>query len=212
MCTVPLRDVTTEILRYWRRKSLSIPTVEGLAKYLDTCLPERGKIPVDQNRFEALMPSPMQLRDRAERRDLEMLFRIDPEETAEILYVKCSWFVFAEPPGNDATENAFISFWDVNLRNIVEMVVPGGVSIRDNNRKTSTASLRPDFGFLYLNSCSFRGAEKAPTNKDDPRAELSDNMIWTYDPAPYVLGPLSRQSTSIPDNPISQVIMQEELL
>ena len=79
------------------------------------------------------MPSPMELRDRVGRQDLEMLFRIDPEKTIEVLYVKCSRFVLGEPPGNDATENAFTSFWDSNLREIVEIVVPGGVSIRGSN-------------------------------------------------------------------------------
>ena len=72
----------------------------------------------------------------------------------------------------------------------MENLIPGGTSIRDSNRHTSTAGLRPDFGFLYLNVCPFRGEEKSPTNVDDSRTELSDKMIWTYDPVPYVLGEL----------------------
>jgi hypothetical protein len=35
---------------------------------------------------------------------------------------------------------------------------------------------------------SIQGEEKSPVDPEDPRAELGDKMIWTYDPAPYVLG------------------------
>jgi hypothetical protein len=91
-------------------------------------------------------------------------------------------------PNNDATESAFHSFWDSNIRGIMEALIPGGISIHDSNRHTSTDAQRPDFGFLYLDICLFRGEEKSPTNSEDPRAELSDKMTWTYDPAPYVLG------------------------
>jgi hypothetical protein len=117
-----------------------------------------------------------------------MLFRIDYEERAEGLYALFYAGLTDNPPNHDATENAFISFWDGNIRKIMQSLIPGGVSIRDSNRHTSTAAQRPDFGFLYLNVCPFRGEEKSPGNLDDPRAELNHKMTWTYDPAPYILG------------------------
>jgi hypothetical protein len=120
--------------------------------------------------------------------DIETLFRVDDVERAEKLYVKAATCVLTPSPENDSTENAFIQFWDNNLRTFLEVVRPGGKSIRDSNFHTSTASFRPDFGFLYLGNCPFRGEEKSPMNSEDPRAELAKKMVWTYDPAPYVLG------------------------
>jgi len=70
----------------------------------------------------------------------------------------------------------------------MQALAPSGVSIRDSNHHMSTASQRPNFGFLYHEVCPFRGEESAPSDPGDPRAQLADKMIWTYVPAPYVLG------------------------
>jgi hypothetical protein len=182
--------VTAEILALWRQDVVSLPKVADLLRFLDKPLNERAKIPLRRHTFEACISTPMQINDRVGRQDLEMLFRIDEHEQAEAL---CYWMltcVMKRPPNNDSTENAFHSFWDSNIRQVMETLVPDGISIRDSNRRTSTASAaqRPDFGFLYLNLCPFRGEEKSAVNQEDPRAELGDKMTWTYDPAPYVLG------------------------
>jgi hypothetical protein len=188
-------DVTAEILGHWRPSAVSIPTVAELGRFLNKPLHERAKIPLDQYRFEALISNPMELYDIIQRRDVEMLFRIHDYERAEGLYTRFHPGLADSPPNNDATESAFHTFWDANFRRIVESLIPGGISIRDSNRHTNTAARRPDFGFLYLNVCPFRGEEKSPSNLDDPRAELGDKMTWTYDPAPYVLGKLLASST-----------------
>ena len=126
--------------------------------------------------------------DNIEPEHVQMLFRIDDHERAESLYALFYAAVMNSPPNHEATESAFVSFWDYNIRKILEALIPGGISIRDSNQHTSTDSKRPDFGFVYLSVCPFRGEEKSPTNAQDPRAELSGKMDWTYDPAPYVLG------------------------
>jgi hypothetical protein len=185
------QDVTTEILKFWLPDSMSIPSVGELGRFLNRPLQERAKIPVDRYRFETLLPNPWQLNDRIEREDISTLFRIDDHERAEALSVAFFSGCMQSPPDDDATENAFISFWDTNIRRVMEALIPGGRSIRDSNRHTTTAAQRPDFGFLYLNVCPFRGEEKSPSNKDDPRAELGDKMTWIYDPVSYVLGKLS---------------------
>jgi hypothetical protein len=130
----------------------------------------------------------MELSDRIEHQQAKMLFRVQDEERAEALWVVCCYCIMTGPPSGDGTESSFISFWDANIRRIMEALIPHGTSIRDSNRRTDTAALRPDFGFLYFNLCLFRGEEKSPTNTKSPRPELVDKMIWTYDPAPYVLG------------------------
>jgi hypothetical protein len=187
---VPARDVTHEILAHWRRSAPALPAVEELGRYLDTPFPESAKIPLDHDRFNALVSNPLEIRDRTDSQDVTMLFRIHEEERAETLLSHCLYCVTCEPPADDATESSFHMFWDVNLRRFLEVLIPGGQSIRDSSRHMSTAALRPDFGFLYLNICPFRGEEKSVANTSDPKAELCSKMIWTYDPAPYVLGEL----------------------
>jgi hypothetical protein len=60
------------------------------------------------------------------------------------------------PAPHDGTEKLFISFWDGNLRDIIEDIVPGGVSIRDSNRDTSMCSQRPDYAIYTVRSVYFR--------------------------------------------------------
>jgi hypothetical protein len=186
--TVHFRDVTAEIDGYWRRSAPTLPAVRDLAQYLDTPLPEHAKVPLEGFRFRGMLPTAMERGDRITREDLEMLFRLDEVDRAEILFHTCWRCISDTPPGNDATEAAFHSFWDDHFRRIVEELIPDGTSIRNSNRRTSTAGLRPDFGFLYYGICAFRGEETSPKNNEDLRAALRDKMTWNYDPAPYVLG------------------------
>jgi hypothetical protein len=187
------KNVTAEILRLWLGEVRSLPPVADLLRLLDTPFDGRAKIPLDRYRFEAFVSNPLQLSDSIQREDVEI--RIDDHERAESLYGLFYAAVMNNPPNNDATESAFHSFWDHNIREIMEALIPGGISIRDSCQHTSTDSRRPDFGFLYLNVCPFRGEEKSPTNTEDPRAELREKMAWTYDPAPYVLGKPFRFTT-----------------
>jgi hypothetical protein len=150
LCLAP-RDVTTEILQYWKHTSTTLPPVAQLRQYLDTPLPEHAKIPILQYEFDNEVSRPSELYDRIGREDVQRLFRVDEEERASSLLTQCSAAISMQPPGKDGSENSFITFWDSNFRNFVDLLVPDGVSIRNSNRDTSTASFRPDFGFLYLN-------------------------------------------------------------
>lgn len=96
--------------------------------------------------------------------------------------------IVSTPPPPDGTESSFHYFWDANIRNVLELLIPTGRSIRDSNENTETGRLRPDFGFLVNGLCTFRGEEKAPGNTENPKQELGNKLNWVYDPAPYVLG------------------------
>jgi hypothetical protein len=182
------KNVTAEIRGRWLQDVVSLPPIADLRRFLDQPFDERAKIPVDRYRFEAFVSNPLEMVDNVEPEHVQMLFRIDDHERAESLYGLLYAAIMTNPPNHEATESAFHLFWDLNIRRILEALIPGGISIRDSNHHTSTDGMRPDFGFLYLSLCPFRGEEKSPTNAEDPRAELSNKMDWTYDPAPYVLG------------------------
>jgi hypothetical protein len=205
-------DVTSNIMEQWLPNVTALPQVQNLLRFLDKPFPDHAKIPLDRYRFESLISNPSQLSDRLQRQDLEQLFRIHDRERAEGLYARFYAVLMDDPPDNDGTESAFHSFWDGNIRKVMEALIPDGVSIRDSNRHTNTHSQRPDFGFLYLTVCPFRGEEKSPTNiTDDPKAELRVKMLWVYDPSPYILGEPQRLITLIVLTCAPKDITQPEL-
>jgi hypothetical protein len=181
-------DISTDILRRWSKKSkLSLPSISELPGLLDKPLSDDEKIPLTRIQFDNLLPGMMEAKDRCHRDDVERLFRVSDSEASDMLYLTFYNAVVQPTPPEDGTEPSFISFWDYNIRRILELLVPTGKSIRDSSCHTSTQKSRPDYGFLKNNVCPFRGEEKPPESRDDPKAELSE-FTWTYSPAPYVFG------------------------
>lgn len=184
-----IADISTDILRHWSKKSkLSLPSISGLPGLLDKPLPHDEKIPLTRIQFDNLLSGVTETKDFCYRDDVERLFRISDAEVSEILHLIFYNAAVQHPPPEDGTEASFHSFWDDNIRKILELLVPSGKSIRDSSRRTSTQKNRPDYGFLKDNVCPFRGEEKTPESRDDPKAELSDKLTWVYSPAPYVFG------------------------
>ena len=109
--------------------------------------------------------------------DVELIFRLG---TGNPLGDKLVTAILAGPPPMDGTEN---SFWDINIRHILENVLPRG-----RNFHTETGILRPDYAFLLKDLALFRGEENPPGSRADPKGELSEKLAWAYRPAPYILG------------------------
>ena len=174
-------------MQLWLPDQLALPSINELSTFLNQPLSERAKIPLTNDRFNDLI-SNREYRNRLTHRDVEQLFCISKDETSKFLKDLAYPAVCCSPPDSSATENTFILFWDRNIRDIVELMVDGSKSIWDSNLHTSTIAKCPDFGFLYCNICALWGKEKSPTNPVDPKVELSDKLIWTYDLAPYILG------------------------
>jgi hypothetical protein len=125
--------------------------------------------------------------------DLRILFRVSDTECATEF---CSRVIFSpilydNVPSDDGTKNNFIAFWDTCIRNPLELLISDGSSIRNSNKGTSTNGDRPDYGFILSNVCPFRGEENSSISTEDPKVKLGRKLLWTYDPAPYVLGKIS---------------------
>jgi hypothetical protein len=166
-------------------KCTEIPEICELLTIADQPLREDEKLPILPHDMESLCSSVFQHEDICLESDISILFRIGadrPQISSEVLSL------ISRSPPPDGTESLFISFWDANIRWILEYLIPEGKSIRDSNEDTGTGNLRPDYGFLLENLCVFRGEEKPPGSRADPKQELSDKLEWAYDPAPYVLG------------------------
>jgi hypothetical protein len=162
-----------------------LPTIAELARIVDLPLAHSEKIPISETRIQSLV-NVETATDFCTREDVELLFRAEDSESLLDRF----YFTVLDAPPAEGTENSFISFWDKNARNILEFLVPGGRSTRNSNLHTATMLLRPDYAFLIGNLCPFRGEEKAPESKGDPKKELGAKLVWSYDPAPYVLGEL----------------------
>jgi hypothetical protein len=67
-----------------------------------------------------------------------------------LLYPETSYYNRKRNEGRslpDGTEASFISFWDVNIRWILEYLIPEGKSIRDSSEDTEQESYGPIMGF-----------------------------------------------------------------
>jgi hypothetical protein len=185
--------VTSDILLRWSKQlRLGVPSIYELPGLLDNPLPDNEKLPLSGEQFGDLV-SALNAKDLCNRSDVEILFRVSESHSSQALFLVFYNAALKSAPLDSGNESSFHSFWDLNIRDILELLIPNGTSIRDSSPHSSTKKLRPDYGFLLDNICPFRGAEIAPTNHDNPKAELS-NLTWTYDPAPYIFG----EATVIP--------------
>jgi hypothetical protein len=126
--------------------------------------------------FEDIV-SALDVKGLCNRSDIEILFRVSESDSSQTLFfVFCNAVLKSAPP-NSGSESSFHSFWDTNIRDILELLIPNGTNIRDSSAHTSTKKSRPDYGFVLDNICPFHGEEKAPTDRDDPKAELSDKLM-----------------------------------
>jgi hypothetical protein len=166
---------------------LPLPTLEGLAAYIQGPLAEDEKIPLSDHEMQALSAIG-EPRATCTQSDVRHLFRSSEDEQARFLWSIADHVITFSPPASDGTESSFHGFWDNNMRTLLDAAIVCK-SIRDSNDQTSTNLMRPDFGVLVNGFCAFRGEEKAPGySGKHPKAELIEKLTWTYDPAPYVLG------------------------
>ena len=157
-------------------------------EYFKKPLEEDEKMPLSHYNMSALV-SHGQPEIRCSEGDLRRIFRFSEDEESDYLWTILKATLVTSAPDKDGTEASFISFWDDNIRKIITHMVTPIKIIRDRSRSTSTASQRPDFGVLLEGVCAFRGEEKAPHyGGKHPKDELLEKMVWTYDPAPWILG------------------------
>jgi len=165
-----------------KRRHVPLPSLEELLGVIEAPLLDSEKIPISKLQFDSLTLS--YGTDICTSDDLRSLFVIG-EPPLVFVHLLATVSQPAPPTG---TEESFRYFWDNNIRLPLELLLPTGRSIRNSNHHTETALLRPDYGFLINQICSFRGEEKGPENSKDPKEELADKFNWVYDNAPYVFG------------------------
>jgi hypothetical protein len=172
-------------------RAIDLPAdIPALRQYLDTPLLEDEKIPLRDVHINSFVTMRGGASMRCTRDHLLQLFRPSQTEEADAIATLAKAAIGASTPPSDSTECAYIYFWDMHMASIIHEIISEGHSIRDSNKHTDTASLRPDYGYLYRGICTFRGEEKRLVfSGTHPKDELIDKLVgWVYDPAPYVLG------------------------
>jgi hypothetical protein len=167
---------------------LPLPQLENLPAYMQAPLAEDAKIPISQELWASLL---LQKNSRwiCGPGDVQRLFRSSETEQADHIWTIVNPALTFAPPDSDSTENSFHSFWDRNIRQMLEAVMIQAKVFRASNKQTSIGLLEPDFALLVGGNCTFRGEEKAPQySGKHPKAELIEKLTWAYDPAPYILG------------------------
>ena len=187
--TLIVQDVSAQVLgAFNKRPKVTLPEVNELPDFLEQPLSDNTKIPVLRHEYNSYLIQSME--DTCTPEDLNVLFRISDTESAYELITKTLGSpIRNNPPSREGTGTgcSFVHFWDNNIRSLLETFISNGNTIR-NSSQHSTLGKRPDFGFILGQVCPFRGEEKSIVNNEDPRAELTDKLTWTYDPAPYILG------------------------
>ena len=173
--------------------------------YLKKPLEEAEKVPVSQREFTAqLNRHSHATSDLLDREGLRSIWRVSDNEQAPDLAMRTILFVIENTPPSGETEAAFHKFWDNLIDDTLHIAQPGK-TFRDTDRNMSTGMARPDYGFCMRGHCLFRGEEKAPGSKQNPKDELITKLEWSYDPLPFILGGLYTFSLTITDNPISRL-------
>ncbi|KAG6910045.1 hypothetical protein DXG01_013769 [Tephrocybe rancida] len=185
---------TSGVLDLWwsKRHKGALPPISDLASILDFPLTEAEKLPIPVSFMSRLLCPPYDPQDRCTPADLQVLFRsssasdtpLDPTDNLSILIFLA---VTRPPPRGRNTDNLLISFWDRNVRAIIEFLVQSGTSARGGGDHKAIAALRPDFAFVLNRICVFWGEETC-LECDDPKKDLATKLAWVYDPAPYVFG------------------------
>ena len=188
-------DKSRDLVETWSTPIQTLPgNVLELLVYVNRDLMEDKRVPLSHCQFMRLLSQEVDEKSICSEADLSQLFRHSEDENGDYLwesYLRST--IYRGPPDENGTEASYISFWDRNIRDILAAIITKGQTrcIRHSNRDTSTIFKRPDFALLTGGFCAFRGEEKAPGySGTNPKVELTDKLIWTYDPVPYVLSKL----------------------
>ncbi|KAJ7068355.1 hypothetical protein C8F01DRAFT_1117863 [Mycena amicta] len=173
--------------RWQNRRADHLPPLQALPAYLHAELSEEQKIPITSRDFAQWIGSTgigLDSNNTCTSDDVRRLFRDAGHKSRTGLFFTAFRTITKRSPDSE-TEDGFHHFWDENIREMLEMLLPDGKSKRNTNNE-----YRPDYSFHLLNACPLRGEEKSPTNREDPKAELAQKlaMPWPYPPAPYVFG------------------------
>ncbi|KAI6009433.1 hypothetical protein F5J12DRAFT_38891 [Pisolithus orientalis] len=84
------------------------------------------------------------------------------------------------------TTYGFVPHLDRNIRHVLELMQPSGLTIR-NNRGMAKQKTIPKFAFIINHVCPFRGKETGTYKREGLQRKPTERIEWKYQPVPYVL-------------------------
>jgi len=185
MCTCCAKPRSLVLSKCGRTTLVSgLPThPHDLEAFLREPLHDSEKLPVRQNQFDDMLS---EYSDPCTDQEVGCIFTLSDGPFSRFIDSHFVRAVLMAPSGSN-TESTHISFWDGNIRELLEILIPEATSRRDTNEFTGEG--RPDYTFIMNNKCPFRGEEKPLGSVENAKAELVEKLVgWKYDPAPYILG------------------------
>ena len=176
------------VIEMWKNRTLpsGLPTYpHDLEAFLREPLHDSEKLPVRQSQLDDMIS---EYSDPCTDQDVGCIFTLSDGPFSRFIDSHFVRAVLMAPSGEN-TENTHINFWDGNIRELLEILIPEATSRRDTNKFTENGNSRPDYTLIMNNKCPFRGEEKPPGSVENVKAELVEKLVgWKYDPAPYILG------------------------
>ncbi|KIK09119.1 hypothetical protein K443DRAFT_808 [Laccaria amethystina LaAM-08-1] len=133
--------------------------ISHLKEHLEEPLDPDCKIPLSHADWRTLLTNGLVRSQVCTAEDLELLFKQSEDETAISILDILKTAIKEGPVDPSGTEKSLISFWDANIRNILQRCLDVA-GIRDSNQGTETGSLQPNFGLILAHVYVFRGEEK----------------------------------------------------
>ena len=182
-------DKTGELVATWSQP-VPIKDVNALLLHLQQPLAKNEKIPISQERFNALcVPYSQESRwSSLTAQQLSTLFRVSTDDRAPAIKAQFLNTIRAVPP-LFGTEGNFHYTYDNNITEIIKFILLNACDQRDSSHRTSPVFKRPDFCLFIDNYCLLRGEEMGSHSTGDPEKELINKIArWEYNPLPFILG------------------------
>jgi hypothetical protein len=161
---------------------VQLPPLRDLKAFLEQPLTEEEKIPISHENFDELLGDPID--ETCSEEEVAILFR--RVDIGSISLLALFYLAAATSPTTPGPKEYIHSFWDENIKKILEVMLQERHSIRKSNANKLTRD--PGFGLLVRNVCVFRGEELPRLHQEDARSVLVDKLAWVYQPAEYLLG------------------------
>ena len=94
------------------------------------------------------------------------------------------------PPPTGSTESSYHAYWDVLVTepiSLFSLKFETPVVFDRGSEFSSSKNKRPDKFGMVSRFALWRGEEKGPHTKGDPKQELIEKLNWTYGNLPYLL-------------------------
>ncbi|KAI6024332.1 hypothetical protein EDC04DRAFT_2900184 [Pisolithus marmoratus] len=179
----PRVDVA-ELALTWssNRRRDDVPEIHELRDILAAPLVDSEKVPITMRMFQSLVS--VDRADDCSETDVFSLFTIgEPDLSFHAIFT-----AVLDPVPARGTKASFIPKWANNITKLLRLMIPSVEICEDPSHHMAMQKSYPDLHFLVDGFCVLQLQGRGSWNTEDLNTTSSNNFIWTYGSAPYVLG------------------------